>query len=331
MLFVRNDNTDPYKNHGLEEWLMQTQNEDCFMLWRNDKAILLGRNQNVHSEINMPYADEHNIKIVRRITGGGTVFTDDGNIMFTFISCDTQSSRDFKKFALPIMKALQNMGVPVEFSGRNDLTINGLKFCGNAQCSFGNKVLHHGTIMYKANIAELANALRVSELKLREKGVASVKSRVTNVCEYINQTMDIESFRRTLFNDVMRHTADAKLFTLTDAQWQEVSEIAKTKYASKSWIYGKSPQFNVRHENKFAGGIIQVFLEIDENKIIKQAAIFGDFFGDKNIKDITDALTGENYNQTHISNILDKFDTSQYFGNIKKEELLWSIFENPAG
>lgn len=321
MLFVENDNRDPYQNHALEEWLMDTMDQDCFMLWRNEKAILLGKNQNAYSEINMPYAAEKGIKLVRRITGGGTVFTDEGNIMFTFISCRGRKDfRDFRRFTEPILTALRNMGVPAEFTGRNDLTIEGKKFSGNAQCRYKDKLLHHGTLMYTANTDELAKALKVRAIKLKSKGVSSVKSRVTNISDYLEAAPDINEFRSRLFRTVMAETPEAAIFRLSAQQWAEVKARSLRRHATKEWIYGCNPDFDIRKETKLTSGIIEVFLNVEKGRI-QTVKICGDFFGDGDIGDIEQGLQGILYEKESIAAVLAGYPVRQYFGNIGDEEL----------
>jgi len=322
MLFIENPNTDPYRNHALEEWLMDHFEEDCFMLWRNDKAILLGKNQNVHSEIDIPFARQQGIKIVRRITGGGTVFTDAGNIMFSFISCDGRRDfADFRKFTAPILEALHNLDIQAEFSGRNDLTIGGKKFSGNAQCRYGDKILHHGTLMYQADTTELSKALKSREIKLRDKGVSSIKSRVTNIADYMDSPLDIEEFRSYLFHSVMKSIDDSRIYRLSSGDWDEVSAIAAQKYSRREWIYGRSPQYNVHRETKFSGGIVEAYFDVRENRI-QQAGIFGDFFSDREIGDVEQVLKDISYDPQAIRTALERITIQEYFRNISLDELV---------
>jgi lipoate-protein ligase A len=325
VLFVENPNTDPYKNHALEEWLMDCTAEDCFMLWRNQKAILLGKHQNAYSEINLPYAKAHNIQIVRRITGGGTVFTDAGNIMFTFISCEGRGDfANFTKFTAPILFALRQMGVPAEFSGRNDLLIGGKKFSGNAQCRYKGKVLHHGTLMYKADTGELAKALSVRPLKLQSKGVASVQSYVTNISDHMAEALDIEEFRRRLFESVLQNTPNAKLFTLSPAQWEEVAAKAQERHTTKEWIFGHNPSFNIQREQKLPGGMIEAYFEVTRGHIAA-ARIFGDFFSDGDIAEIEAALIGTLYEADALYAALRPFAIERYFKNITIDQLVSAL------
>ena len=325
MLFVENFNTDPYCNHALEEWLMDNQPLDCFMLWRNQKAILLGRNQNAYSEINLPYIKQHDIKVVRRITGGGAVYTDEGNIMFTFISCTgSRNFADFRKFTEPVLAALKTLGVPAEFAGRNDMLIDGKKFSGNAQCLYHGKLLHHGTLMYNADTGELAKALTASHLKLKDKGIASVKSRVTNISEYMPKPMDIEDFRAFLFDSVMRNFSDARLFRLSEKDWDEVKIKAAAKHATSEWIFGNNPEFTVQKETKFPGGIVQVYLNVVKGRL-ENVKIFGDFFGDRDIKDVEKALTGTLYEIDAVRNALAPLPINEYLSSISFDELVSAL------
>lgn len=322
MLFVENNNQDPYQNHALEEWLMDNVDEDCFMLWCNEKAVLLGKNQNAYSEINMEYAAEKNIKIVRRISGGGTVFTGEGIVMFTFISGSGRKDyADFQRFTRPILRALKRMGVSAEFSGRNDLTIEGKKFSGNAQCRYKDKLLHHGTLLYRANINELAEVLKVSEIKLRSKGISSVRSRVTNISDYLAETTDTETFRRQLFQMVMEETPDAEAFALSAGQWEEVRLRSLSSHATKAWIYGSNPAFEIRKETKLSAGILEVFLNVRKGSI-SEIKIYGDFFGDGDIRDVEKVLSGVLYEKSSIGQALHSLPLDDYFSRIGADELI---------
>lgn len=324
MIFVENLNTNPYMNHALEEWLMDNLDDDCFMLWRNQTAILLGKNQNAYREVNLNYARNMNFKIVRRITGGGTVFTDSGNIMFTYISNDVKNGyNNFKKFAHPILKALHSLGIPAEFSGRNDLIINGKKFCGNAQCRYKEKVLHHGTLMYQASTSQLAKALNVRKVKLHSKGVESVKSRVTNISEYMKEPMDIEEFRSYVYNHVLKNTPDSFEYKLSEEQWDQVREISKN-HENPTWIYGKNPEYNTVKEIKLPAGLVETYLDV-KNGIIERACIMGDFFSDGELEDIENALIGVPYTEDDIKYVIGKFSVHEYMHNINDQELVHAL------
>ncbi|VBB09622.1 bacterial lipoate protein ligase c-terminus [Lucifera butyrica] len=322
MIFVEHNNTNPYRNHAIEEFLMSTLNEDCFMLWKNEKCILIGRNQNAYNEINLNYVKEHAIPVVRRITGGGAVFNDAGNFNFTFISCRADENfADFNKFTAPILAALKKLGIQAELSGRNDLTIEGKKFSGNAQCKYKNKVLHHGTLLFAADVSELANALTVNDIKLDSKGIKSVKSRVVNISDFLAFPMSIDEFREYLFNEVLSNTENAERYSITDEDWREIDRITEAKYATWQWNFGTSPQFNLKREKRFAGGIVQAYLEVYKGRI-QDVRIYGDFFSEKGVSQLEAALKGLEYNYAVLYTALQDFTMDEHIKNVTLENML---------
>ncbi|PKP15313.1 MAG: lipoate--protein ligase, partial [Bacteroidetes bacterium HGW-Bacteroidetes-22] len=196
MLCIKDSNTDPYFNLAADEYVMKNFKEDCFMLWRNEPSIIVGKHQNTLAEINVDYVKENSIKVVRRITGGGAVFHDLGNLNFTFIRNSEEGAQvDFRKFTQPIIDVLQKIGINAVFEGRNDLTIDGKKFSGNAEHVWKKRTLHHGTLLFSAVITDLSAALKVNPLKFNDKAVKSVRSRVTNISEHLKEKMDVLEFR----------------------------------------------------------------------------------------------------------------------------------------
>jgi lipoate-protein ligase A len=205
MLIYRNDNTDPYLNLALEEHLLTTSRQDCFMLWRNRPAIIVGRNQNTAEEINAAFVRDRGVAVVRRLSGGGAVYHDLGNLNYTFIAHDSRRSFDFAGFAQPILAVLRSLGVAAEFAGRNDLLIDGRKFSGNAQYVQGGKVLHHGTLLFDSDLTVLGQALAVKPEKYESKGVKSVASRVTNIAPHLPRPITVDQFAAA----VLAHIAAA--------------------------------------------------------------------------------------------------------------------------
>ena len=191
MLLIYNEKTNPFFNLAMEEYFLKNFDEDIFILWRNESSVIVGKNQNTLSEINLDYIKENSIPVVRRQSGGGAVFHDLGNINFTFIASNNDNFSDFKRFTTPIIELLKTLDINAKFSGRNDLLIDGCKFSGNAQYNYKNKVMHHCTLLFSSQISDMSNALKVKPIKFEGKSIKSVKARVTNISEHLKVPMDI--------------------------------------------------------------------------------------------------------------------------------------------
>ncbi|MGC8866394.1 MAG: lipoate--protein ligase [Bacteroidales bacterium] len=328
MLCIDNQNTKPQFNLAAEEYLLKNFSDDIFMLWRNEPSIIIGKHQNALAEINVDYVKENGINVVRRMTGGGAVFHDLGNLNFTFIEThegDGKASMDFRKYTQPILDILQRLGIDARFEGRNDLTIEGKKFSGNAECIYKNRVLHHGTLLFSAKLPDLSAALKVDPAKFNDKSVKSVRSRVTNVLEHLSQPMDVVEFKNLIFNHILEMYEDARVYQFSNADLEAIEKLKTTKYDTYEWNFGQSPEYNFRKVVKTSGGFVEFDLMVEKG-IIRSARIFGDFFSLADTDEIEAALQGQSHTPEAISAVLDKFDLSQYFSNISKEELLSAIF-----
>lgn len=285
-----NESTDPYFNLAAEEALLNLDaEEEIFLLWRNDRAVILGRNQNAYAEINRPFVEERGIAVVRRLTGGGAVFHDLGNLNFTFIvpraSCP---ELDFARFALPVADALKKLGVPAELSGRNDLTAEGRKISGNAQCVYNGKVMHHGTLLFSADLSDMAGALRVDPEKMKSKGIKSVRSRVGNLADYL-PGMDVLDLRRVLEARFLSSGAERADFSpeLT----AEIERLKREKYASWAWNWGASGAFENCVKKRFPYGSVELSFAA-EHGVLTGARFEGDFFGVRPVAELEEALVG---------------------------------------
>lgn len=326
MLYIDSQITDPYFNLAFEEYFLKNSSKECFFLWRNRPAVILGKNQNAYSEINLNYVKENDIPVVRRITGGGAVFHDLGNINFTFISNNpTNTFADFRRFTAPIIDALKELSINAELSGRNDLTIDGLKFSGNAQCKFKNRIMHHGTLLFSSNMKNLSEALNPRPIKFQGKGVQSVVSRITNIDKHLKSPMDVTEFKSFLMKFVMSSDENAALYELTNDDINNINKLMTEKYMTWEWNFGSSPKFNLTNEKKFDGGIVEVNLNVEKG-YIKEIKFFGDFFGQKDIKEIEDALTGTKHSEDDVYKILSDFDINSYFSNITIDNLIELMF-----
>lgn len=326
MRYIDNNCTDPYFNLALEEYLLREVNGEYFVLWRDEPCIVVGKNQNTLSEINEEYIKKHDIKVVRRQSGGGAVFHDLGNLNFTFIvEDDGKKFNDFKTFVIPIIGVLNELGVKAEFSGRNDLLIDGKKFSGNAQCKYKNRVMHHGTLLFSSDIVNLSDALISKPIKFSDKAVKSVSSRITNISEHLQESFSVIDFKNKIFEYIGREEKDKIITTLDNEEIEEVKDLVKTKYETWQWNFGQSPKYNFYNEKKLSAGTIELSIDVEKG-IMQHIRIFGDFFGEGNIEDIEKALIGKKHNTEEIHRVIDNINMKKYFSNINKEDFLELFF-----
>jgi len=326
MLCIYRTETDPYFNLAAEEFVLQNFTDDCFMLWRNGPSVIVGKHQNTLAEINYDYIKNNNIKVVRRISGGGTVFHDLGNVNFTFIkNGEAGKLVDFRGFTQPIIDVLRTLDIEARFEGRNDLTIDGRKFSGNAEHVYKNRVLHHGTLLYEASINNLTAALNVDPDKFTDKAIKSVRSRVTNISEHLKMPMRIEDFINLVMNHVVTATPDAVSYEFSDADREGITRLMHDKYLSWEWNFGYSPAYNYHKAIRTAGGKVG-FRFMVQNGIIAKAKIEGDFFSHANVEELSDALEGLPHREAEVVQALQQFDISKYLKNIKLEDLIPALF-----
>ena len=324
MLLINNTNTNAYFNLAMEEYFLKNTNEDIFLLWQNENSIIVGKNQNTLSEINYDYVKENNIKVVRRLSGGGAVFHDLGNINFTFISCNDNSFSDFKKFTMPIVEALKELNVHAEFSGRNDLLIDGQKFSGNAQYNYKNKVMHHGTLLFSSEINDLSNALKVKPSKFQGKSVKSVKSRVTNISSHLDKKMTVLEFKDYLMDFINKRDKNSHFYELNDKDVESINKLVEEKYSTWEWNFGYSPKYSLYNEVKYPGGNLEFSLDVHDG-LIKDIKFFGDFFGKEDISFIENKLRNVKHNEYSIKSALEDVDINNYFLNCNIDILISGI------
>lgn len=324
MRYIDNTAIDPYFNLAAEEYLLKYTEEEYFMLWRDEPCIIVGKNQNTLSEINLDYVKDNHIKVVRRLTGGGAVFHDLGNLNFTFIVNDNESFNDFYKFVEPIIGVLKELGVEAKFSGRNDLLIEDKKFSGNAQCKHKKRVMHHGTLLFSSNMADLTGALKVKDIKFSDKSVKSIASRVTNISNHLKNPSTVLEFKDNIFKYIMKEKGK-KVESFTEEEIEIINKLTEEKYSTWHWNFGHSPKYNFYNEKKFLGGMVEVNMEVVRG-VIEELKIYGDFFGKQDIEDLEKLLKGKNHNLEDISQTLEEFDLDNYMSNISKENLLEVLF-----
>ena len=329
MIFIENEgNTDPKLNLALEEYALRnfSVESDYLLFYINEPSIIIGRNQNTLEEVNQKYVEKNNINIVRRISGGGAVYHDFGNLNFSFITNhDLKSLNNFKKFTAPVIKVLHSLGLNAELKGRNDIEVDDKKISGTAQFSTGKRMVSHGTLLLDTNLGEVVNALNVKMSKIQSKGHKSVRSRVANISEFLEKPLTILEFRQLLLEGLYDESDEFKSYRLTPEEWTAVHQLKKEKYDTWDWNYGRSPKFNIQRSRRFNIGEIDLRIYVEKG-FIKDFKIFGDFFGKEPVERLEQLLIGSRYDETDISKLLEDVDMKEYFGDIEKTDFIALIY-----
>ena len=293
MLFYESTSTDPYNNLALEDYFFShmDRGQEYFLLWQNDRAVIVGKYQNTLEEVNQRFADERGIWVARRLSGGGAVYHDLGNLNYTFIvDEDRADSFCFEALTRPVIAALEKLGVAAQASGRNDITIGGKKISGSAQYLREGRLLHHGCIMLNCDVDTLSCVLQVKEDKIQSKSIKSVRSRVTSINDNLERPISMEQFKGALWEEVF---ASGKLqrATLSQEDLEEIRRLRDSRYATWEWNYGKSPRCDVRKERRYPFGGVSLHLSLDRG-VIRNVRIYGDFFGWRDLAPLEEMLRG---------------------------------------
>jgi lipoate-protein ligase A len=326
MLFVENEpNNDPRVNLAIEEYLIKNiaPKEEILLFYINQPSIIIGRNQITVQEINVDYVEAHDIIIVRRLSGGGAVYHDLGNLNFSFIAPNApENFHNFRKFTQPVVDVLQKMGVPAELSGRNDIVVDGKKISGNAQYVSGPRMVSHGTLLWDTDLSQVGAALKVKPAKFESKGIQSVRSRVANITEFLPvNPPDIMQFRQLIIEGVFGG-GEVNEYVLTESDWAGIRQISEERYCCWDWNYGKSPAFAINRETRYGGGTIEAWLDVSKGGVIDQIRFFGDFFGQLDVGELEQALRGSLYEPSVMRKALEGLRVGDYFVNFSEEELL---------
>lgn len=323
MIYIDNNETNPYFNLASEEYLLKHREEEFFMLWRNEDCIVVGKHQNTLSEINYDYVLKNNIPVIRRLTGGGAVFHDLGNLNFTFIVNDCNKFNDYKGFLFPIQQVLKDLGIEAVFSGRNDLMIEDKKISGNAECIYNDRVLHHGTLLFSSNKSRISDALKISKVKYKDKAVKSVASRITNIKEYLNYDISVEEFKKLIFKKILLNNEMVQNGFDYD-EINRIKVIEKNIYSNKQWNFGESPKYNFKNEVRFKGGTIQIYMEVFEG-IINDIKIYGDYFG-KDIDHLENIIKGNFHDKIELYKVLSLINIDDYIIGLDLDSFINSLF-----
>lgn len=328
MIIINSPSNDAYFNIALEEYLLyEYPNESIFLLYVNAPSIIVGKFQNTLAEINLDFVKEKNIKVVRRMSGGGTVYHDLGNLNFSFHTLLGQNDfMDFSKFTEPVVKVLNQFNVPAKLEGRNDLLVEGKKFSGNAKLARNGKMIQHGTILFDSDMSVLDKALKINPLKYKDKAVKSNRARVINLKEYLPDDVTIEDLKQALIGEMLLTNQKTSIYELTSEDIASVEKLISDKYNTWDWNFGFSPKYSFKNAAKIPAGFIEIHLDVVRGGIIEKAKIFGDFFASKPIEEFEELFIGKNHNENEIRAVLESVDVTEYFGKVTIDEIM-SIFK----
>lgn len=328
MIYIVNKSNKPDYNIALEEYCFKKlkQYDKIFILWINEPAIIVGKNQNTIEEVNTEYVKQNNIHVVRRISGGGAVYHDHNNLNYTIISNEDKGADfDFKTFSQPVVDTLADLGVKAEFTGRNDIVIDDMKICGNAQAYLKGRVMHHGCLLFDTDLSVLSKALEQPKDVIKSRGVKSVRSAVSNILPHLPEKISVDEFSNRLLDKMKMEFPEMVEYKFTDIELAEIEEVRATKFGTWEWNYGNSPKFDIERHSRFTAGKIDVHIDV-KNSVIKQIKFFGTFFGNNsNLAEIEEHLADTKYTENDVRERLSQIDYNHYFAGFSIDELVEAI------
>jgi lipoate-protein ligase A len=326
MLCIISPNTDPFFNLASEEYLLKSRVEDVFLLYRNTPSIVVGKHQNTLAEINLPFVQERAIPVVRRISGGGTVFHDLGNLNFAFFTSGREGELvNYRKATKPVIDAMGRMGLTVSLGKRHQLLLKGLKISGTASHVYKQRVLHHGTLLFSSRMDDLSEALITREDTFTDRAVRSVRSRVTNIVDHLDQTLSVEEFQNRLYHEVMEIIGDATEYRYGDQDLRKIRELQTRKFATWEWNFGYSPRYQFNKSLPFREGHIHVRMNVEKG-IIQDLKFDGDFNSLKNIQALEDLLTGAIHDPESLRLRLAGIRVADFISGLDDELFLSGMF-----
>jgi lipoate---protein ligase len=326
MRCIISENTDPCFNLASEEVLLRSRDEDYFLLYRNRPSIVVGKHQNTLAEINLPYVQEKGIEVVRRISGGGTVFHDMGNLNFAFITTEKEGELvDYKRHTIPIIEAMKEMGLDVSLGKRNELLLGQKKISGTASHVFKKRALHHGTLLFSSEMENLSLALKVKPGRFEDRAVKSVRSEVTNIREHLVHKIEVDDFQKILFGSILENMEGAMKYKYSEDDLNEIIKLKKEKFSTWEWNFGYSPGYQFSKALRHDEGEISLHMNVEKG-IIQEVSIKGDFLGAKDIHALEDVLVGTIHDPATIRMRLSGIKVEDYIAGLENEKLLSGMF-----
>lgn len=325
MLCIRSKNSNPYFNLAAEEYFLKHNEQDVFILWHSDNVVVVGKHQNTLAEINYRFVKLNNIQVARRLTGGGTVFHGHGNVNFSFIKHgETGRLVDFRLFIQPIINFLNILGIKAIQGPKNEILVNGKKVSGNAEHVYKNRVLHHGTLLFDANLDLLRESIRQFPGKYIDKAVKSNHSNVLNLSSVMSSAMSLEAFDKALMGHIISEY-NGRLHMLSEQEEESIHYLANSKYNTWEWIFGWSPDYELYNTIEAATGKIKIHLKVHKGTIMECTIELPGIFS-KNFGLIAEKLRGIPHEEYKIRAIIKELDSEKIFNDKDVEEFLFGFF-----
>ena len=326
MLCILSPDNSPYFNLASEEYLLKNFKEDIILLYRNSPSIVVGKHQNTLAEINFPFVQEKEILVARRISGGGTVYHDLGNLNFAFFTSGKEGELvDYKRATLPIIEALSTLGLDVKLGKRHELLLEGLKISGTASHVFKQRVLHHGTLLFSSEMGVLSEALKTSGERFTDRAVKSVPSRVTNIVKHLDEPMEISGFTERLHGHFLRAMEQANDYQFTSADLKEIKALRDKKFSTWEWNFGYSPKYQYSRRLSAGEGHVNIHMNVEKG-IIREIRIEGDFISEKDVTALEQLLIGCIHDPETIRLKLSGIQLSEYMSGLENEDFIAGMF-----
>jgi lipoate-protein ligase A len=326
MLCIESSYHDPYFNLASEEYLLKSRGEEFFLLYRNNPSIVVGKHQNTLAEVNLSYVLEHGINVVRRISGGGTVFHDLGNLNFTFLTNGSEGQLvNYQKYTQPIIEAVRTMGIRATLGPRNELLIGKQKISGTASHVYKQRVLHHGTLLFSSDISHLSSALKIQSNRFHDRAVRSVPSTVTNIRDHMDHPMEVSEFQQRIYHFILGKLEGASGYRYTEEDLAEIRSLSQRKFSTWEWNFGYSPRYEYRR--KLTGKAGNVYLQMQVEKgTIRAVSFTGDFMSTRPVNLLEELLVGAIHDPETLRMRISGIDVEDYITGLDNELLLAGMF-----